>query len=485
MINFTALNLSDSLMKRLLTGFAIALLTISATGQARNYHEIKVTVDGLRDSSIYLAYHLGDKQYITDTVKLDNRGYGVFAGRDTLGQGIYMIVLPGKKYFEFLVPDNQKFSINCSYTDYFNTLRFTGSIENSAFVEYQRKWIELQKEVQGISQRLQQNRQNEDSLKILSEKKKTQETRMKIYLRKVAADNGNNILAAIVRSMIPVDLPEFSVPAFVNNPDSLKWLFNYNYTKDHFFDNIDLTDERLLRTPIIQAHLDAYFKNVLIQAPDSINKAVDKIIARSQGNYRIFQFVAVYLFNHFRESQIMGHDAVMVKIADDIYLSGKAPWVSKKFKEDLSKQVELLRHNLIGMKAENLVMDSYKGIFVSLYDIEKDFTVLYFWEPNCGHCKEATPKLKEYYEKAKNEGVEIFAVCTTNERDLWLKYIEENGITWINGWDPERKTNYDYFYNVQSTPIVYILDRNKKIIAKNISVNDIDSFLKNYRKFFR
>jgi hypothetical protein len=97
----------------------------------------------------------------------------------------------------------------------------------------------------------------------------------------------------------------------------------------------------------------------------------------------VFQFVSVFLFNHFRESEIMGHDAVMVKLADDIYLSGKADWTTKEFRDDLAKQVELLRNNLIGMKAKDLVMNSYSGRYVSLYDIEKDFTILYFWEPNC------------------------------------------------------------------------------------------------------
>ena len=95
----------------------------------------------------------------------------------------------------------------------------------------------------------------------------------------------------------------------------------------------------------------------------------------------MFQFIAVYLFNHFRESEIMGHDAVLVKLADDIYLSGKADWISNDFKNDLQRQVELLRHNLIGLKAKDLIMNSYKGIYVSLYDIEKDFTTL-FLEPN-------------------------------------------------------------------------------------------------------
>jgi len=130
-------------------------------------------------------------------------------------------------------------------------------------------------------------------------------------------------------------------------------------------------------------------------------------------------------------------------------------------------------------------MDSYKGIFVSLYDIEKDFIILYFWEPDCGHCKEATPKLKSYYEKARNESIEIFAICTTSDKPKWAEYIEENKLTWINGWDPERRSNFGFSYNVQSTPLIYILDKDKKIIAKKLSVDDIPSFIDSYRKSVR
>jgi thiol-disulfide isomerase/thioredoxin len=286
-----------------------------------------------------------------------------------------------------------------------------------------------------------------------------------------------------VRAMLPIEMPEYKVPAGASNPDSLKWIWNYNYNKDHFFDNIDLTDERLLRTPILYARLEAFFTNVVIQAPDSINKEIDNLIKKCESDYKIFQFVAVYLFNHFRESEIMGHDAVVVKLADDIYLSGKADWVSKEFKDDLRKQIDLIRPNLIGKKAENLVMDSFKGIFVSLYDVEKDFTILYFWEPDCGHCKEATPKLKAYYDKPRDYTLEIFAVCTTSDRSKWTKYIEDNKLTWTNGWDPKRASRFDYYYNVQSTPLIYILDKNKKIIAKKLAVEEIGSFIENYRKY--
>jgi thiol-disulfide isomerase/thioredoxin len=472
-------------MRRSLLGFALMLVTVSSLSQVKTGYKIGITVPDIKDSSIYLAYHFGNKQYIKDTITLDTRGHGIFTGKEALPQGIYLVVLPGKKYFEILLSENQKFNISCRYNDYFNTLKFSDSPENTGFLDYQKNWSVMQATASNLNKRAQNNRANSDSLRIIKEKQNIQEKEMKSYLKSVVSQNDNNLLSVLVKSLIPIDVPEFTVPAMTHNPDSVKWVMNYNYNKDHFFDNIDFKDERLLRTPILQARLDAFFTGVVIQSPDSINRQIDKLLLKCQGDYKMFQFLSVYLFNHFRESEIMGHDAVMVKIADEIYLSGKADWVSKQFIDDLRKQIELLRHNLIGMKAENLVMDSYKGIFVSLYDIEKEFTIVYFWEPNCGHCQEATPKLKNYYDKAKNEGVEVFSVCTTTDKAAWSKYIEEHGLNWINGWDPDRITHYDYFYNVESTPTIYILDRNKKIIAKRLSVDDIPSFIDNYRKYFR
>jgi thiol-disulfide isomerase/thioredoxin len=472
-------------MRKGILGIAMMLLSISLLSQVRSGYNIGISVPDIKDSSLYLAYHFGNKQYIKDTITLDSRGNGVFSGKEELPQGIYLVVLPGKKYFEILISGNQQFSVSCLYKDYFNSLKFSNSPENSNFVVYEKKWSTMQQEASGLNKRIQNNKGNSDSLKILKEEQDLRNQEMKTYLKGVIAENDNNLLSVLVKSMIPIEVPEFTVPAGSNNADSVKWVMNYNYNKDHFFDNIDFSDERLLRTPILQARLDAFFTDVVIQSADSIDRQIDKLLLKCQGNYKMFQFISVYLFNHFRESEIMGHDAVMVKIADEIYLSGKADWVSKQFIDDLRKQVELLRHNLIGMKAENLVMDSYLAKYVALYDIEKEFTILYFWEPNCGHCQEATPKLKTYYDKAKNEGIEVFAVCTTTDKPAWSKYIEEHDLNWINGWDPERLTHFDYFYNVQSTPTIYILDKNKKIIAKRLSVDDIPSFIENYRKYYK
>ncbi len=471
-------------MQKLFLSIIMISLTFCSRGQGKPGYEVNVTIKELKDSTVYLGYHFGDKQYIKDTLKLDDAGKGTLSEAEKLPQGIYMIVLPGKQYFEVLMPEDQHFSITCSYPDYYGTLKFSGSDENNAFVNYQKHWMELQKKASGINNRLQGNRQNPDSLNILSGLQKKQEESMKSYLREMIKEHEGTLLAVLIRAMLPVEVPSITVPAGTRNPDSVKWVKSYIYNKDHFFDNIDINDERLLRTPILQARLKVFFTNVVIQAPDSINKEIDKMINKVKDNYKVFQFISVFLFNHFRESEIMGHDAVVVKLADDIYLSGKADWVSQEFKDDLKKQVERMRPNLIGKKAQDLVMDSYLGRFVALYDIEKEFTILYFWEPDCGHCAEATPKLKAYYDKVKDKGVEVFSVCTTADKAKWQKYIEEHKLDWINGWDPERRTNYGFYYNIEATPTIYILDRDKNIIAKRLSVDDIPSFIDNYRKYF-
>lgn len=469
-------------MARFTYGFIFFFLTLFASGQTGSGYRVIFTIKGLKDSTVYFAYHLGDKQYIQDTAKLDGTGSGKFEGSENLPQGIYMIVLPGKRYFEILMPADQHFSLTCTYDDPFSTLSFNGSDENTSFVSYQRNWVKMQQVASSLNKRLQASRQNPDSLKLLTEARRLQEESMKTYLNGIVRENTGNLLSVLVRAMLPPDPPPVIVPVNAKNPDSLRWVLTYISNKDHFFDNIDFNDERLIRTPLLHSRLNTFFTNVVIQAPDSINKEIDRIVEKCSGNYEVFQFVSVYLFNHFRESEIMGHDGVVVKIADDIYLSGKADWVSKEFRDDLLKQVDLLRPNLIGVKAANLIMDSYKAIHVSLYDIEKEFTILYFWEPDCGHCNITTPKLRDYYEEARNEGIEVFTVCTAADRAKWSEYIEKNRLIWINGWDPQRRTRFDYFYNVQSTPLLYILDRDKKIIAKKLSVEDIAPFIESYRR---
>ena len=446
-------------------------------------HSIQVTIKGAGDSKARLAYHVGSQQYVKDSLSTDNNGSCRFTGSDKLAPGVYMIVLPGNTFFEFLLGEDQHFDISCDIKDPAGTLAFRGSDENSRFLEYQRRWKELQEGAMALSSKLSQAPPSGAEAAELKKQLGDQEKKMKQFLAATAEENKGTLLGAIARSIIPVETPEPVIPAGTAKRDSVSRLMSYLYYKDHFFDNIDFTEPGLIRSPVLGGRLEQFFRQVVIQMPDSIIREADRVLVMSSADDDVFQYVAVWLMNRYATSEIMGHDAVVVHLADNIYLSGRAPWASEAYITDLKKRVDRLRPNLIGKKAPELLMNSFAGRYVSLYDVNADFTIVYFWEPDCGHCKESTPMLKKYYDNNRAKGIEVFAVCTQHDREKWESYIVDNGLGWINGWDPERMSRFDYFYNVDSTPLIYILDRDKKIIAKRLAVEDLASFIDAYRKF--
>ncbi len=466
----------------------IILLSFSALTSAKGNDDkfnISITVKGAENSFLTIGYHLGDKQYLKDTITTDSNGHGVYRGDKALEQGLYIVLLPDNRYFEIIIDTDQHFEISCSRDDIVGSMIIKGSVDNQDFITYQRKWMDLQNESRKLKERMQTESKEGNQTDSLSKAISEHEAKMLNYLKSTANKNPGSFLSMLVKALIPVSVPDFDIPENGLNADSLRWIAGYNYNKDHFFDNIDLSDSRLIRTPILYNRLETYFSRVLIQHPDSLYSVIPTIVNKSDGDSVMFRYLVVFLFNHFRESPIMGHDGITVKIIDDYYLSGKAYWIDEETYKSLSEDANRLRTNLIGKKAVDLVMETYTGLHQSIYDINKDFTIIYFWEPNCGHCKTSTPKLRELYKKLRTQSVEVFAVCTQDNRDEWEEYIAENELEWINGWDPLRATHFDYYYNVNATPLIYILNKEKIIIAKKIGVENIENFLNDYRRHNR
>jgi thiol-disulfide isomerase/thioredoxin len=471
-------------MKQKLHYFIFSLLLLShfSSVSGQTGYSLKINAHGAAGKQLRLAYHLGNKQYIKDSLLVEKTGVCSFRGSERLPQGVYMIVFPGNVFFEFLAGEDQYFDISCDIIDPAGTLSFTGSEENRRFLEYQKQWKLLQEQATAISENLRVAPPAGSEAALLKKQLNDQENRMKQYLHETADNNQGTLLGAIARSIIPVEPHIEEVPIGVAGRDSIIRLRSYINYKEHFFDNIDFSQPGLIRSPVLEGKLEQFFGQVVVQLPDSIIKEADRVLAKSEIQKEMFQYVAVWLFNRYAASEYMGHDAVVVHLAETVYLSGKAPWVSEEYLTDLAKRVDRLRPSLIGKRAPEMVMSSFAGPYVSLYDVEADFTIIYFWEPDCGHCKESTPLLKKFYNENRDKSIEVFAVCTQSDKEKWEKYIVENGLVWINGWDPQRLSRFDLNYNVEATPMIYILDRSKTIIAKRLSVQDIGPFIDNYRK---
>jgi len=189
-----------------------------------------------------------------------------------------------------------------------------------------------------------------------------------------------------------------------------------------------------------------------------------------------------YLINRSINSRIMGMDALFVDIARDYYLSGKASWTDSTTLAQIKENVIFFEQNLIGLPARNLRMETFDGLPYFLCQNESKYTILLFYEPGCSHCQVFVPELyKEIYMPYHDKGLTVVAVYNMNNREEWAKFLEKHELTdWVNVWDEHHLSRFKIIYDTRSTPAVYLLDENKKIIAKKFTID----FLKQYLGFY-
>lgn len=451
---------------------ALLLLSlVSAWAFAQNGHKLSFQVKGLADTTVNLAHYYGDKQYITDTVLVDHHGKFVFEGDDTLPGGIYMVILPGKKYFELIVTE-QKFSMTTDTTDFVNNMKVEGSYQNKVFYEYLRFIKSKEKDVRSLQE-------EQKALKEADKSTKKVDARLEDISKEVQ-DYKNNMIKNEPDAFI---CKVFLASKDVEVPDPPKGetdtLYKYHYYKKHYFDNIDLTDDRLLRTPVFHNKLETYITKLTIQIPDSINKEADYLVERVRGNKEMFKYVVHYITNTYERSKYMGMDAVFVHMALNYYTKDQAFWVQEEQLMRIRERAQVLSRLLIGKVAPNIVLKDMDGNFQILHQVDADYIVLFFWDPDCGHCKKATPKLKDLYDRVKNHGVKIFAVCTETEETKWVNFIKDHHLEeWINVADLDAQNPFRSIYDITATPKIFLLNRKKEIIAKQLDVEQLEDFLK-------
>ena len=435
-------------------------------------HNIKIKVTGVNDTICFLANYYGEKQYYKDTAQVNAEGYIVFEGTDTLPGGVYSVILPGTKYFEFIV-EEQHFTLETDSSDYIGNMQITDSDENELFYKYLQLIKIKQTESKKIRQRIEVLGENHDSTSIYNEMLAAIDVEVEDIRNEIIEEDEDLFVSVMFKAMKDPEIPEF--PLLENGKkDSIS---EYNNYKEHFLDNVDISDSRLLRSPVLHKKVTTYLHNVVTQNPDSIIKEIDMIIDRTSGNEETFKYFVSYLTSYYELSKIMGMEAVFVHMAYRYYMTGQVDWVDSVQMAKIEERATILRPLLLGNRAENLVLKDINGMHRSIYEIKSDFTVLWFWDPDCGHCKEATPKLAEIYNSHDRKDVEIYAVGIMSELDDWQKFITENNLSWINVNDVERKVDLRKTYDIYSTPVIFLLDKKKEIMAKRITVESLGEIL--------
>ena len=464
-------------MKKILLVF-LTLLTLPFSGEATGY-EIRVKVKGFENQDLILGYHSRKNMFVKDTVRFDKNGIAVFVGNEPLPGGIYLFYFPNGKYYDVLINTEQRFTLESDTLDFLKNAKIKGSKETDLFFDLQR-FMDIQgKKGEQLKAEYMDAGENQELKDKISARYSALDEEVKEYLKKIETENQGTFLTSFVRLIQEPVIPEFNVPEDTYNRDSVLYFRQMSYVKAHYFDNIDLTDTRLIRTPIFQQKVENYFTRSLIQIPDTVADAAITVIEKCRSSNEMFRYLLPTIFNMVNESKIMGMDAAMVAIAEKYYLVGAADWASEEFLADLRKRVTELKPNLVGQRAYDLKMENPNGEFFRLYEVNASITILVFFEPNCSHCKKEIPILyKDVFLKYRDFGVKFFAVYSQVDKEEWTQFIDEHALyDWINVYDPYQQTRFRQYYDVKTTPMIYILDKDKKIIGKRIDTEQLPGFL--------
>jgi thiol-disulfide isomerase/thioredoxin len=495
-------------MKKFTFLFSAAIL-FSIHANAQPGYDIKINFKGCKDTMVYLVKYQFDQQYISDTAKNVKNGSIRFKGNKDLDKGVYVLVSQEKTtYFDLFINENQKFTINANMAEPGNGLKSVGNKENEQYFSQVRFIAEKNKEF-GQTMEKAKGMSSADSTRLINDKVTSLNAEAKAFDISFMEKNKGTYLYDFLnlqKEKEPKDVPKASN----GRPDSV---YQYYYYKNHYFDGIDFKDDRIIRTPYFDDRIKRYFEKIIVVHPDTMIKEIDMVLAKCTEGNMVYNLLLGYFTYSSEQNKIMGFDKVFVHLANKYIISGKAKGVyTEETVTKIKERAEIMQNLLIDAKVSDLFMVDttygrqvqkmgfdtaktsksvtdlyYKNLekltpmFKSLYQVNAKYTILVFWAADCGHCQTEIPKLNEGLKDVKGKiDFKVYAVQTKDELfETWRKFIIEKKLTdFINVFDPIHLNNLKEKFDIYSTPVIYILDKDKKIKAKRLGADQVVDMLK-------
>ena len=435
----------------LIAGF----ISLKSTGQEYN---ITFEFQDIKDTNIRIMHRFGDKTYIDDTIQVSENGKAKFKGDEKLPGGIYIAAISQNNYFEFLVGDDKTFTLKTNAENPVKNMQVTGDTENSLFFESQNYLRKNREKVKNYQDSL---KQVEDGSKIAEElngKIDSIKKHLQQSWRDIVKNNPNTFYATLLKAQ--------------------------NGKEGEFYDNVDFSDPRLLRTNIIYSTIRANMARDLNahKPPKVIIRHTDKMLEKAKANDEVFKYALMHHLKFYRDFKRLGMNKVYVHLADKYVASGEADWLDSSAVKEIMKLADKWRSSFTGNKASDIECVTPSGELFSLHDVPADYTILFFWKTGCEHCKKAAKILRDFYENNESD-IEIYSVFTKNNKEQWVNYLDTHNLNgWINVYDPENESNFRNLFYVVSTPLMYLLDENKKIIAKRAGDESIKQLLEELKR---
>ena len=446
--------------------------------------QLSISSDNPVEDILYLGFYYNGSTFLADTAQ--HAGKGIYLFEDdsvTLERGFYFFVNEAKQpLFDFVIGDDQSFDITLTGTGREQEIDVSGDEENALFFQISRN------NKANYLAALPLIKIAEDSLALEDDRASAREELNQIQAEATEArdafiaENSQSIAAIYLATLKEVPTPK-QLPN--GKEDSLS---RYLYYKYHYFDYTPLSNPIVLRLPdkdFFKDKIKFYLSEVVEPFADSLIVAIDHLVSETNGNQSTIQQIVWIATVEYQRPKIMGLDKVFVHLYDTYYATGLMDDLANaSLKGNIKKEADNMRLSLIGNTGPNLTMQNQNLQSRSLYDLQANYKLLYFFDPDCHACSKETPRVKEFVSKTEYN-VEVYAVCADTSLVKLQEYIQKHDLRdkWTVVSGPRSYVGpYHKLYDARSTPTIILLDRSHAIIAKKIGAETLQGFLENYEK---
>ncbi|MFK7925223.1 MAG: peroxiredoxin family protein [Bacteroidia bacterium] len=381
---------------------------------------------------------------------------------DELPEGLYLLGQAPNNLMPILLgrEGNVRISGNC------NNLRQFGKVEGSAFND---QYAQLNQLFSGFNGRRNQLvQQLNGALAAGSPDQQAaigQQLNNLLNQQKAIIDSLKGVDAFFAAAFAPNVVEAFNP---TNNPEA------YPNSAIHFAENflqgLDYNDKVYQNFPIIPDNLRVYtqtlFQNLELDAAKPYIDA--KLAAMPQGS-RLHQnalAAVVQTLDRLENEAFLTYSdrytsTYILQPTEQAYLDGRRPAIERK--------AQLAKKLAVGAIPPEIELPNPDGKMIRLSDMKGKVVLLDFWASWCRPCRQENPNVVRMYDTYKNKGFEILGISLDRTRDAWVKAIADDGLQWkhvsdLQFWNSAAAKDY----SVGSIPATFLIDKDGKIIAKNL-----------------
>lgn len=440
---------------------------------------IEVFLEGIPAGTAKLVGMWGDQNFIADSAVVDASGHFVLRRQKALAPGFYTFLLPGMKNLSILVDKDQRMTLRGRAADIMSSLQVEGSKNTELFYETIRYQAKQETELAQTTSAMNKFPANSAEFQQAKQRQNQILEERKIYLEGIYKQYPDGFFTKFKTAGQNPEFKEFKKPN--GDMDTMRQLIYY---RDHFWDSVDFGDDRLLNTPVIANKLKRYIKELTPQNPDSLIKVADPLIKRVINHKQYFKYFTNWIALQYENTKttVMDGEAVYVHIIKNYFTPELAFWDKPENLAGLQTHVWEMEASLLNRKGPDVRAQDINGQYKSIYEITAPIVVIFMFSPDCEHCQKEAVEVEALYKKWKPRGVEFFGIAVSTTDAEWKQFVKEKGFTFTNVFDPTNRAIYAKYF-VDITPEIYVLNKDRIIVGKNLHPNQLDTvFEREFKK---